>query len=277
MIYQCKGILLIVTLLSSLAQAQTQKTYLPENSIRIPTFVEGSGVSKQEFYVTLSNFEKLYKPVVKEKGFELKVIGDWDSDTVNAYTNREGNTIFIRIFGGLARHHYMSPDALSIVACHEMGHNIGGAPTYKDRDNMSNEGQSDYWATLKCSRKLFREFKTLSVLDDQDEVIAQACEKSHNKGDDYDICKRAMEASKRLSFMLAELMHVALPNVSTPDETVVKKTNNSHPAAQCRLDTYFQGALCRVDYRDDVSQTDPRVGTCNDNEIGGRPACWYKN
>lgn len=279
MIYQGKKILIVLTLLSSLAEAQTQKTYLPENSLRIPVGMglSDQGVSKQEFYMTLSNFEKTYVPVAKEKGYNLKVLGDWDSETVNAHTNRDGNTIYIRVFGGLARHHQMTPDALSLVACHEMGHNIGGAPTYSDQISTSSEGQSDYWATLKCSRKLFRANRQLTSSDDQDETIDRACEKSHGKGEDYDICKRAMEASKRLSFFLAEVTGVALPNVTTPDPTIVTKTSNKHPAAQCRLDTYFAGALCRMDYRDDVSQTDPRIGTCNSQEIGGRPKCWYKN
>ena len=64
----------------------------------------------------------------------------------------------------------------------------------------------------------------------------------------------------------------------TPDRTTVSRTNHNHPAPQCRLDTYFQGAICEVPYMDDVDEKDPLIGTCNrsTNHIdGNRPLCWY--
>ena len=65
---------------------------------------------------------------------------------------------------------------------------------------------------------------------------------------------------------------------STPDTNVVDTTNTRHPAAQCRLDTYFQGGLCDKTIAEEVGR-DPLAGTCNrsENYIDGvRPLCWYK-
>ena len=54
---------------------------------------------------------------------------------------------------------------------------------------------------------------------------------------------------------------------------------HGHPGTQCRLDTYFQGALCSLSEENDVDQEDPRIGNCNrvdGDQLGARPFCWYK-
>jgi hypothetical protein len=70
-----------------------------------------------------------------------------------------------------------------------------------------------------------------------------------------------------------------LPRFETPDSAVVSATDESHPDYQCRLDTYFQGAICEIDMNTEIGQSDPNVGTCNrrDNFTQGlRPLCWYR-
>jgi hypothetical protein len=45
------------------------------------------------------------------------------------------------------------------------------------------------------------------------------------------------------------------------------------------MDTYYQGALCTVDHRVEVSQTQEAQGTCyaaNGDVDGVRPLCWFK-
>ena len=63
------------------------------------------------------------------------------------------------------------------------------------------------------------------------------------------------------------------------DISVVTKTDDNHPAYQCRRDTYFQGALCDEDYRTDVTATSEVTGTCHgstNHTRGLRPLCWFK-
>lgn len=69
------------------------------------------------------------------------------------------------------------------------------------------------------------------------------------------------------------------PKFDTPDPKVVTKTDDNHPATQCRLDTYFQGSLCEVNFSEDVTSTSEVTGTCHaslGHTIGLRPLCWFK-
>jgi hypothetical protein len=69
------------------------------------------------------------------------------------------------------------------------------------------------------------------------------------------------------------------PKFDTPDPKVVTKTDDNHPAYQCRLDTYFQGALCEKAFTEDVSASSEVTGTCHGSTgqtTGLRPLCWFK-
>jgi hypothetical protein len=69
------------------------------------------------------------------------------------------------------------------------------------------------------------------------------------------------------------------PDFTTPDANVVSSTSHSHPATQCRLDTYFSGDLCNIDENIDVDQKDEAVGVCykaSGDTTGLRPNCWFK-
>ena len=66
---------------------------------------------------------------------------------------------------------------------------------------------------------------------------------------------------------------------TTPDTSVVTRTDDNHPAAQCRLDTYFNGILCDKSYDQENDKNDPKIGTCiarDGYKVGPRPLCWYK-
>jgi hypothetical protein len=59
----------------------------------------------------------------------------------------------------------------------------------------------------------------------------------------------------------------------------VSKTSDSHPATQCRLDTYIQGALCEKSYTEEIGQQDEVSGVCHGSlgmKTGLRPRCWFK-
>jgi hypothetical protein len=96
-----------------------------------------------------------------------------------------------------------------------------------------------------------------------------------------------------LARLLANLGGESVPAFNTPDKSKVSSTNEDHPAAQCRLDTYFAGAVCNVDWKIENSQTDANVGTCSGvgatllqlfqhgnsafSKMGARPGCWYSD
>ena len=80
--------------------------------------------------------------------------------------------------------------------------------------------------------------------------------------------------NKELRFMGGE----AKPSFDTPDTSSVSTTDDSHPAAQCRLDTYFNGSACGVAFSEDFGAKDAITGACAEEKgdtMGFRPECWY--
>ena len=228
-------------------------------------------------------------------GGNLKVVRKWSDGTVNAYAQQQGNTWMVSMFGGLARHSTVTEDGFALVVCHEIGHHIGGAPKKGGSAGggwwggssggtswASNEGQSDYFATLKCLRKVFLNDDNAGIIAKMNvpSFVTDKCQKStRGNKDDAAICVRAAMAGKSVSDLFSALSKTPETKFDKPDSKVVSSTNDSHPAAQCRLDTYFQGALCEVGMNEPVSQSDEVKGTCHGSlghTSGLRPLCWFK-
>jgi hypothetical protein len=184
------------------------------------------------------------------------------------------------MYGGLARHDAITKDGFALVACHEVGHHIGGVPRYSDPQGRwaSVEGQSDYFATTKCLRKLFMNDDNSTIVRGMNipQDVEQKCTSQFNAQNDQDICKRISMAGMSGASLFAGGNP---PKFTTPDPSKVQTTYESHPQPQCRLDTYYEGAKCGVEEDIEIGQNDPNVGTCNrkNNDTEGlRPLCWYK-
>lgn len=261
---------------------------VPENDMYIPVDTKGlkkTGLTEEQFNAIIDKVETLYAPIVSSAGGKLSVSRAWEDGTVNAYASRSGTTWQVAMFGGLARHETITEDGFALVVCHELGHHIGGAPKKSGWGSStwaSNEGQADYFATLKCLRKVFLSDDNASVVRGlaAPAELKKACRKEFSKRVDENICIRNGMAGLSVAKLFQALRNATvLPDFKTPDAGVVTSTNHSHPAYQCRLDTYFQGALCQMDDATDVSQTDEKVGTChpaNGDTLGNRPLCWFK-
>lgn len=281
--------------------------FIPKNELSIPEGYEtGGGLTEAQFNTVIDKVSKYYTPVMKAKGGTLVVKRLWkktdvfqnqNGDTLNAFTMREGSTWYIAMFGGLARHQYTTPDAFTLVMCHEVGHNLGGFPQKMMSTGVkswaSTEGQSDYFATTKCSRSIWMKednAKAIAQLDVPAAVTAQ-CSVQHKSGEEIAMCVRGAMAGRSLGQLLwslsnssktkalSELAGNALPQFDTPSTTTVSATNLNYPDAQCRLDTYFSGAVCGAAYSDEFGQNDGVVGACaqeKNDKIGFRPRCWYK-
>lgn len=244
----------------------------PAEEILIPV-ESAEGISEEEFKTIIKNFVSVYAPVVKQEGYTLVLKNKWADPTVNSDTTVSGKTWVINAYGGLARFKGMNADAYMLVMCHEIGHHLGGFPTYPSPNNWaSNEGQSDYFATLKCFRRLADAGMLLA--DPQMEVPATAkkkCSKSQNPA----FCERSAMAGFVLATVLNDLQENPVPvSFDKPDPKVVVSTSNGHPKAQCRLDTMLAGAVCNQDWREDISRSNGVKGTCSEGD-GARPLCWY--
>lgn len=253
---------------------------IPENDLYIPSFVEGQGVTKAEFNEVIDRVEELYAPVIRRMGGELIVKRLWENGTVNASANRVDNKYFVNMFGGLARHRVMTKDGLALVICHELGHHIGGAPKIGTRW-ATNEGQSDYFAGLKCLRHVFANQNNVDYVRNltADPIAERECAKSFKGQEAQAICVRSAMAGVVAAMMFKELRkEQTSPQFDTPDTSKVEKTFHGHPATQCRMDTYFAGTICPADLNQDPSDRDVNVGVCSRKHgeaRGARPLCWY--
>lgn len=257
-----------------------------DNNLWIAPNAKGiSTVTEDEFNAILDRIEELYAPIIAEFGAELDVSRNWNDGTVNAFARQIGTTWQISMFGGLARHETITADAFALVACHELGHHIGGAPKkaswYGGYMWASNEGQSDYWGAMKCLKRYMENDDNISIIANMevDEHAREVCTQNYTTENDIAICVRSSMAGLSLGNLFRALRRSETPLAfTTPDTNVVSRTNDSHPASQCRLDTYFAGAVCNRGYNETVSQTEANTGTCNraeEYEFGLRPLCWF--
>jgi len=270
--------------------------FLPENDLYIPTSTKGIlTISEEQFNRSIDKVEEVYAPIVSSMGGKLDIERRWDDGTVNAYASQSGKTWKVAMFGGLARHSTITEDAMSLVVCHEIGHHIGGAPKKGGSVGggwwggsagasswASNEGQADYFATLKCLRKSFLNDNNQEIIAKMNvpSMVTEGCKKS-TKGniEDAAICVRMSMAGKSVADLFSALSKLPESKFDTPDSKIVSKTDDNHPKSQCRLDTYYQGSLCDINMNEEVSQKEEVKGTCHPSlghKIGTRPLCWFK-
>tara|TARA_B100001971_G_C18268008_1_gene596096 strand:+ start:31729 stop:32601 length:873 start_codon:yes stop_codon:yes gene_type:complete len=258
---------------------------VPENDMWISTTAKGiSTIDEAEFNAVIDKVVAIYEPIISQMGGKLNVERNWNDGTVNAYASRRGGTWNVAMFGGLARHNTITSDGFALVVCHELGHHIGGAPKKASFWSTwaSNEGQADYFSTAKCLRRVFRaETNSAQVVAEMNvpKVVIDTCSEQFTSQEDQLICQRGAMAGLSTAKLFQALRNqTTAPDFTTPDANVVSRTNDNHPATQCRLDTYYSGALCSVDELVDVDQADEAVGVCYasaGDTVGLRPKCWF--
>ncbi len=249
--------------------------FLPPNNLSIPVGdVRARGIDEAMFNSVLDRVQAAYTPIIAAKGGRLSVNRKWTDPTVNASAQQMGNVWHINMYGGLARHAAVTEEGFALVACHEIGHHIGG---YPKSSWATNEGGSDYFATLKCMRLLYGEN---APLGDVDPVAEAGCSGQFEGEGARNGCRNGVRGGQSVAFLFQALRNSPTPpKFDTPNTTVVDQMYNRHPETQCRLDTYYQGALCGASQGTDVSNSDPNAGACtarNGQRVGLRPRCWYK-
>ncbi len=272
---------------SSLNTKRLCSGFAPHNDRYIPinrNSDEATGISESDFNLVLDKVENLYASLVQEKGGVFEINRMWTNGTVNASAEQIGEKWVINMYGGLARHELMTADGFLLVACHELGHHLAGKPKYSSYFGGSSwasvEGQSDYYGTTKCLKRVYSSMsdEELAQFKSDDLLAKSDCAKVYTDSRDQLICERSAIAGKVLGNVLAELGGQSEVKLETPTDAVYSGIYQYHPKAQCRLDTYFQGALCSISYGQDFSNTDQLVGACSAEagfEKGSRPKCWF--
>ncbi len=282
-------LLLCLSLISLEALACTEPGtgFLPENNLKYPSYLKTTGLSREQYDAVIDKVVNVYSPIARNRGARLQIERLWDSETVNAGTLRrnEGDIWVLNLYGGFARHPAITPDGYMLVVCHELGHHIGGAPKKRLESGghhwASTEGQSDYFATLKCMRRVLASDsneeinRTLKV----PETIRSECSKSFPDKSEAAICIRTAVAGISVGKVNASIRRFPAPDIDVVDSSIATTTQNGHPIPQCRLNTYYQGSLCPVSSLRPLSQVNEMKGTCHEEQgytVGLRPSCWYK-
>ncbi|MBX9766669.1 MAG: hypothetical protein K2X47_05305 [Bdellovibrionales bacterium] len=277
-----------------------QQMTLPPNNLHLQDRLNRTAnITEARFNEIIDQVMNYWYPIAKAKGVTLTVDKKWSDPTVNAFASQSGNNWMVAMFGGLARRPEVTEDGFALVVCHELGHHFGGYALKGDRWAAA-EGESDFFATNACAKVIWgssaqeninfvRKFRN-SIPKKVEENCTAAWPKSP-AGQAW--CARASAAGFSLAHLLATLGGDPTPSFDTPDKTVVTTTNNAHPKGQCRLDTYFAGALCNKAFDLNVipgkghpkgqqspeAEMEARKYSCfaADNfKLGTRPACWFK-
>ena len=232
------------------------QAFVPDNNLSIPVNeLNPTGISKEQFDSVIDKVNALYAPIVEAQGARLIFNRKWEDNTVNASAARDmsrGTEWYVSMYGGLARHPQMTEDGFLMVVCHELGHHLGGYPKKTqafqvDRKWSSVEGQSDYFATLKCARRVFEKESNEEILATKvvPAFVIKQCGESFKSKHEQFICQRSALAGQEISQFIAVLTKESKPvSFETPDKKKVMMIEKDHNKAQCRLDTFFQGALC---------------------------------
>ncbi len=273
--------------------------FLPENNLNIPVGYESltGGIDEKTFDGVIEQVSAFYKPIITKQGGTLKVNHLWTDGTVNANASRSGKTWVVNMYGGLARHGRTTADGFTLVLCHELGHHLGGFPrlggALGGNSWAANEGQADYFATMKCARRVWENDNNEAVVAGLNvpQIVKDKCSTQLKSQKEILLCERSSMAGLTLGLLLWDLSNgsntgptngsgkTPEPKFDTPSTATVSTTDNAHPKAQCRVDTYFNGSFCGASFTQDFGQSDAITGACaieRGDKAGYRPMCWYK-
>lgn len=292
-----------------LPRAHADKTWIDESQIDYSRLSEGpSNFTEEQFTQLLASISKVYSPIVSSMGGKLNLHGNWKDEKANAGAKQMMGTWEVMVTGGLARRPELTHDALTLITCHELGHHLGGFPI--SGSAMPNipglpipmpeawaavEGQADYFSTHVCPKRLWgadlqknAEFESL-VSPDAKEI----CNAVWKTNADQDLCYRVTVGIESVTETMASLLKVTAPKFTTPNPTVVEKTDPKHPEVQCRMDTLLQGSICTAKFNESLipgkkvstgvesieAEQEAAQTSCMKTSgytLGLRPACWFK-
>lgn len=276
-------------------------TFVPENEIRVQGLSIGpANMSEADFRATIAKIQQAYEGIVRTHGASLSITGDWNSETLNAGATQMGRTWKVQITGALARRPELSPDGFTLILCHELGHHLAGFAFARSGNPMMGvwaavEGQSDYFATQACARKLWAadlarnaEFRATVT-----EYVRERCDQAWSNENDQNLCYRTSAGVESMTNTMAALMQKPAPRFDTPDTSAVANTLESHPPIQCRMDTSLQGAICPLFFEETIipgkrsnggpfgleAEREAATQACtrmSGQVFGLRPNCWFK-
>lgn len=268
--------------------------FLPPNQLHLQDAhfkAAKTGLDEATFDDVIDQLSEMYAPIVAAHGGTLEIQRNWDDTTVNAFARRKKDTWVVAMFGGLARRPEINRDGFTLVLCHELGHQLGGFPF--SGAWAANEGEADYFATQSCARDLWAPevIENATHAAKVNPTARKKCDEVWKTDAQRNLCYRIADAAKSSAELLAVLNHESV-SFDSHDSHEVSVTDNGHPAAQCRLDTYLNAALCDVTFDGTLipglsfqnqrngadAETEAAGVSCHQKTatVGVRPRCWFK-
>ncbi|MGE0173299.1 MAG: hypothetical protein AB7T49_10950 [Oligoflexales bacterium] len=263
-----------------------------EQSKQSSVAAANSLMTEELFHEIVDRLDQHYRPIIAQHGAELVLKVDWASTTENASAPKDGNDWIINIFGGMARNEFMTPDGFALVLCHEMGHHLAGYP-FKGSLDAASEAAADYYAAQVCTKELWRNDIQVNATfrDAVDPKGKELCDAKWQSEDEQNLCYRITMAGLSWGLFSGRKEEIK-PSIATPDTTTVEVTNTAYPSAQCRLDTYVQGALCDHSFDHRIipgrktiagkasleAELEAIQNSCSEadgDKTGNRPRCWF--
>lgn len=239
---------------------------------------EADVIPTKRFIEIGEDLRKVYEPLARKENAEFKMI--WkpnDRPVLNATGIKQNGAWEVTAYGGLMYHPLMTEEALRFILCHEIGHMIGGEPTFPvagPDGRTSNSGQPDYYAAAVCMKLLLQNSNN-STERRLDPVIYDKCGRNFKTQRERNLCARIANAGYEAMKFISTFYPGSHVSFSTPSTLIVSKMDWGHPDPQCRLDTAFAGALCQATPTgNSVEEANAMNAKCNVGE-SARPRCWF--
>lgn len=201
----------------------------------------------------------IYGPIVRKvRNVELDIsLTEEYSDNVGSVSLYK-NKAQVELGYDLHRNRRMKPDAYMAVLCHEVGHVLGGSPYSKSGKGpqwesdipSSSEGQSDYFSSLACLKKVFAvDTKETPMQFEVSADVKKKCMTEYSTIKEQNICQRSIRAGYDLMDFIISVFEkhsngVVMPR---PNMDVAEGKGLSvgtlYASFQCRYDTIKAGAL----------------------------------
>lgn len=202
-----------------------------------------------------TDFLNYAKPLLKDNTRKLDIQISWDLPYYTAHARYTETSLFIGMWGGFLRAPGMNKSIIATTLCHELGHLVGGTPkqTNDEGENISTEGQSDFYAALKCTANFLRSYPQHAPKISEE--VRNFCEGNKD-------CENSLESGLQTFAFLQKWGFTAYEPVSIHKQAPETDTfvPNTYPVYQCRLDSFTRAATC---------MKENRAETCTP------PPCWW--
>lgn len=208
------------------------------------------GTREQMLSVLTAITDGFGKDIAAAHGAKIVIEPDWTRRELGLAASLHAGGIWkLRPAAGLATSN-LSIDTMQVIACHEIGHFLGGFPFHHAQNNtlsthksiLSAEGQADYYAAKDCLPRIWKGDKNnASYAARIPKSMRAKCDAAHRTVADRRVCYRILATGTEYAKSLE-----ANVSLTTPVTVEAVETKLGHFGAQLRLDTVVAGALCTV-------------------------------